>query len=231
MPAGRTSLRTQMRSCILRAMELRAQRLHRNNLSRSAIVFAPHQDDEVLGCSSVLDSNTLVVYLGINKFHVVSAQDRKKEVKAVAEYFGFNYFIEDLPVDEYGPKQTLDAIQAFININAPEELYLPYSSYNQDHATTYYAGFTTARQHDKNVFVKKILVYEQVHNFLWDMGDFKPVYFRPLSITKKIEAYKLHASQVRSHRSAEMITTLARVRGWQSGQDFAEGFEILRWVD
>jgi hypothetical protein len=38
-------------------------------------------------------------------------------------------------------------------------------------------------------------------------------------------------SQVRAFRSADMIRNLAAIRGIQSNVEFAEGFEVLRWIE
>ena len=195
------------------------------------LVVSPHCDDEALGCSSVLDEKTFVLYLGVNEWHVVSKEERIKELNAVAKFYGFEYSICKLPVDNYGFQQVLDTIQVYIDFHRPEEIYLPYASYNQDHQVTFKAGFTALRPHDKNFFVKKAFVYEEVHPNLWDENSFKPNYFKEVNILKKVDGYKLYASQVRGHRSPEMVTALARWRGFQSGFRFAEGFEILRWVD
>lgn len=195
------------------------------------LVIAPHADDEVLGCSSILDDDTYVLYLGVNEFHVVDKEHRLREVEKVSILYGFNYSYLDNTVDEYCFKKILDLIQETINSVKPDEIYIPYPSYNQDHKTAYKASFTALRIHDKNHFVKKVFVYEQVHLNLWDEHFFKPNYFRYLNIELKKKGYMLHTSQIRGHRSFKMVDQLARLRGDQSMQEYAEGFKILRWVD
>ena len=113
---------------------------------------------------------------------------------------------------------------------------IPYPSYNQDHRAVYDAALVALRHHDTNHFVKKVLVFEQPHSFLWDYnhnisGSFKPNYYKKLDIENKIESYKLLESQVRGHRSPEILRTLAKLRGMQSGFDYAEAFQIIRWID
>ena len=39
------------------------------------------------------------------------------------------------------------------------------------------------------------------------------------------------ASQVRTFRSPEMLKATALLRGGQSNCKYAEGFQIIRWVD
>ena len=83
-----------------------------------------------------------------------------------------------------------------------------------------------------NFFVKKVLIYEQPQDF-WDSGreDFKPNYFIPINIDKKIKLYNKLNSQVRGHRSTDHIETIAKLRGMQINEAHAEGFKIVRWVD
>ncbi len=89
------------------------------------------------------------------------------------------------------------------------------------------------RPHDLNHFVSKVLIYEQPQVYLWNntSREFKPNYFVPIDINKKIKAYKLMATQVRTFRSPEMLKALALLRGGQCNFKYAEGFEIIRWID
>jgi LmbE family N-acetylglucosaminyl deacetylase len=195
------------------------------------LIISPHADDEVLGCSSVLDRDTFVFYLGVNEFHRVTKEERRKEIGRVAEHYGFEYYIAEQPVDNYPFQGVLDGIGVLIDQQQPDAIYIPYASYNQDHQTVFNAAFSAVRHHDENFFVKKVLVYEQVHNNLWNETQFQPNYFRGVDIEKKLNGYMLHASQVRGHRSRNHVFTLARWRGLQCGKPYAEGFRILRWVD
>lgn len=194
------------------------------------LIIAPHADDEVLGCSSVLE-NSYVVFLGIDEFHIIKRTERFKEVTNVGKFFKYHSEIYNNIVNDYKVKDIIGIVEENINKIKPEEIYIPYPSYNQDHRATYDACFIALRHHDKNFFVKKVLVYEEIHHNLWDKTEFIPNYFRKLDIDKKIEGYKLHASQFRPHRSPEMIKLMAQFRGYQSGCDYAEAFKILRWID
>ena len=62
------------------------------------LVIAPHADDEVLGCASILDKDTLVFYCGLDEGkvapdpgHRIPIVERLEEINKCSEYFGFRY--------------------------------------------------------------------------------------------------------------------------------------------
>jgi len=123
-----------------------------------------------------------------------------------------------------------------LNEHKPESVYIPYPSYNQDHTAVYEAALVALRHHDINHFAKRVLIYEQPHVFLWDNtydlnNSFKPNYFKEIDIERKLEAYSLLESQVRSFRGVDIIKQLASLRGKQANCDYAEAYKVLRWVD
>ena len=199
------------------------------------LVIAPHIDDDVLGCGGVIDKDTLVVYCGVDDYHVVSREERIKEADSVKEYLGNEYKLyHGHKVNNYKSVDLIDEFSKTINNHKPEEIYIPYPSYNQDHRAVYEAVMISLRPHDINFFVKKVLVYEQPHVFLWSdtyKDNFKPNYFVPIDVDRKVKAYELMKSQVRDFRSSEDIRALSQLRGTQSGCDYAESFQIIRWVD
>jgi hypothetical protein len=89
------------------------------------------------------------------------------------------------------------------------------------------------RPHDRNHFVKKVLLYEQPQVYFWNTTgrEFNANYFVEIDIDKKIKVYEAMKSQVRSFRSSEHLRANAKLRGGQSNCDYAEAFEIIRWVD
>jgi LmbE family N-acetylglucosaminyl deacetylase len=106
---------------------------------------------------------------------------------------------------------------------------LPEPSYNQDHRAVYEAGLVATRPHDSNGFVPNVLIFEQPHSVTWrhaDQGE--PTYFREIAIEQKLDAYGLYASQVRGHRSPELVRTLANLRGAQICKAYAEAFRVKR---
>tara|TARA_R110002020_G_scaffold286073_2_gene501600 strand:+ start:428 stop:1051 length:624 start_codon:yes stop_codon:yes gene_type:complete len=203
------------------------------------LIISPHVDDDVLGCGGILDENTFVLYCGINESDIPNRptlQERLSEADKAAKYCGFDYFILENKVNHYEISNLINPIEKFINKIKPLEIFIPHPSYNQDHRVAYESSLTALRPHDKNFFVKKVLVYEQPHVFLWDYShdinsNFKPNYYIPIDVERKIKAYKLMETQVRSFRSPETIRSMAQLRGGQSNHENAEAFQLIRWSE
>ena len=203
------------------------------------LIISPHADDEVLGCFSVMDADTDVAIISINEDELKyqnrpSFKDREDEVSKLYKHLNYKVghcVLTHFPVCYYQVRNCIETIEECINERQPHEIYIPTPiSYNQDHKVVYEACMVALRPHDKNWFVSKVLVYEQPHTFLWSDEQFKPQYFRKLDIKKKLEAYSLYETQVRSFRSHDTITSIAKLRGKQSNQNYAEAFEIRRWA-
>jgi LmbE family N-acetylglucosaminyl deacetylase len=204
------------------------------------LIIAPHIDDEILGCFSSIDSNTFILYCGMDeskiKFDWVKqrpdSDTRLKELQAVQEEMLFSYEILNNEVNNYVIQNLIPEFERVINQVRPDELYIPVPSYNQDHRVVYEAALTALRPHDVNFFVKRVLVYEQIQD-LWNHNyhSFNPTFFRTLDIDKKIKMYNLMQSQVRAFRNNNMLQTLAELRGIQANVKYAEAFEILRWIE
>ena len=108
---------------------------------------------------------------------------------------------------------------------------MPHPGYNQDHRTVFNAAFIALRPHDKNFFVKKVLLYEAAHDVIWNPKQMSLNYFVPIDVERKIKAYEFYQTQVRSFRSSQLLREIAATRGAASGCKYAEAFEILRWCD
>lgn len=200
------------------------------------LIISPHIDDEILGCGGILDKDTFVLECGVDKFHVVSRDTRILELKQAQKLLGFEFKILTNLVNNYNVPTLIDQLSDTINEVKPDRVFIPYPSYNQDHRAVYEAALIALRPHDINYFVKKVLVYEQPHVFLWDYSydiknSFKPNYFIPIDVELKNKAYRCLESQVRNFRSPEFVEELAKVRGRQSQLKYAEAFEIIRWID
>ena len=203
------------------------------------LVISPHVDDEVLACGGILNSNSFVYYVSIDESkvapdlgHRIATEARIAELKATAAFLGFSYAVNyDNKVNFLVEQDVIGQLEAIINKIRPERIYIPHPGYNQDHRTVFHAAQVALRPHDKNFFVKKVLVYEGIHDFLWSHEQFHPNYFFPIDIERKLQAYALQPSQIRGMRSPDMLRQLAHLRGAMSNVEYAEGFSVLRWID
>ena len=155
------------------------------------------------------------------------------EADKVKEYLKNQYTLLDFKPNLYADDklEMIKAIERYIKLIKPEEVYIPHPSYNQDHQTVYDASLIALRPHDLNWFVPHVLIYEQPQAYLWEgKDDFKPNCFVAIDIKRKIVAYEMLHSQIRSFRSAELLEAMAVVRGHQSNLKHAEAFKIIRCI-
>ena len=207
------------------------------------LILSPHADDEVLGCGGILGKDSFVYYCGLDesllpggilkdKKNRIDWNKRLLEIKDVGNYLGFSWDWDiNSMVNHYQEQDFIKVFEDLINELKPERVFIPFPSYNQDHREIYNAARIALRPHDKNHFVKKVLVYEQPHVVLWGPEAYKVNYFIPIDIDRKLKAYSLHKSQVRKMRSPELIKSIAEIRGTQSNNKYAEGFIVERWVE
>ncbi len=201
------------------------------------IIVSPHLDDEVLGCASFIDKEVLVVYA--TQYHPIfpdkkNIEENKELVETIgfeAVYMGTAHKTNNL--DTIGQAVMIDKFEKIFNKYQPETVILPCPSYNQDHRVIYDATLTALRPHDKNHFVKRVLLYEQPETFgtLRKPDPFHPTYFRHLDIEFKLYLMTYYGTQMRGHRTFDHISAIAKVRGMQANMDYAEAFEVVRWIE
>lgn len=200
------------------------------------LIIAPHADDDVLGCGGILDETCHIIYCGLDESGIPdrpSKNLRMEEIHAVQEITNHTFDILDNLVNRYSEYELIAQIEKIINSDKPDEVYVCHPSYNQDHRAVYDATMVALRPHDKNHFVKRVLLYEQPQVYFWNTTgrEFNAHYFVKIDIEKKIKVYETMKSQVRSFRSPEHLKANAKLRGGQSNCEYAEAFEIIRWTE
>jgi N-acetylglucosamine malate deacetylase 1 len=132
---------------------------------------------------------------------------------------------------ESAGRLSIDAIR-------PTMVLIPASSYNQDHEALYRACVTATRPGSAGgkYTVPFVLAYDNTALF-WvpEQRRFHATVYVDVSafLDVKIEALRLHASQVREplyHGSPESLELATRLRGREVGVEAAEGFALLRGV-
>lgn len=204
------------------------------------LIISPHVDDEVLGCSGFLDKYTTVLHCGCadvqkhgNK--TFTREERFLEFERIKRATGCRNIPQKFAVNSYHTQLNalISLFEFYINAEKYDMVFIPHPSYNQDHRAVYEAALVALRPHDINHFAPKVLVYEQEHVLFWNHNYkvFNPNYFIGIDIERKLELYNMLTSQVRSFRSPEHLRAMAKVRGGQAHCEYAEAFEVLRWIE
>ncbi len=221
------------------------------------VLVAPHADDDVLGCGGLL---ALLRAQGVRPHVVLMAVDgsfhhghagattyaqRIAEIEAVAALLGFSWeivFADEQRMerlDQVPKRELVDRFQDVYKAQRPQLLLLPsYVDYDQDHRQTFETAFAAARPIAAAFggwLIPTVLAYEQSKlGFAWQNLP-RPQLFVDISavIDTKCRAIELYASQHRPPphvRSLEAVRALARLRGAEIGVDFAEAYQVHRFV-
>jgi N-acetylglucosamine malate deacetylase 1 len=196
------------------------------------LILAPHIDDEVLGCFSFLTKRTFVHCFGAEDRSFASREQRIEELRQAALLARFRWHVGNHTCQRYQCSSMITEIEERINELKPTTLLIPQPDYNQDHRAVYDAALAATRPHDSNFVVPTVLLYEQPHVLMWPYtsGNAEPNCFHPIDIDAKIALYRLYTSQVREHRSPEMLKALAKLRGAAINVPYAEAFVCKRKV-
>ncbi len=202
------------------------------------LIIAPHPDDDVFACSSFLvDGNVAVAY--VTQYHplfpggenVAESRLLMEELGSKGIYMWFGRQTNRL--DLIGQATLIGAFERLVNKERPDTVLLASPTYNQDHRAVYDAALTAMRAHDRIHFVKRILLYEEPDTFgtMRKPVPFNANYFRPLDMDIKLWLCGFYQTQKRGHRSEAHLEAIASVRGMQANMEYAEAFEVVRWVE
>jgi LmbE family N-acetylglucosaminyl deacetylase len=226
---------------------------------RSALIVAPHADDEAMGCSGLMallaeaGASQHVLYLAVDGFHhygldrETSYGERVAEIERVLELFGPRCTYEIAygdrglieRLDTVPKRELVDRFEAVLNERRPDLLLLPSGTdYDQDHVAVFETAFAAARpiapQFGKWL-VPHVLSYEMTKLQWASEGLARSAAFCDITavLETKLEAVRRYATQLRPAphiRSVESVRALARIRGAEIGVDYAEAFGVLRTV-
>ncbi len=205
---------------------------------KNVLVLAPHTDDGELGAGATISrliENGANVYYAAFSTAGASVPDGmpkdilKTEVKEATQMLGikeenliiFNYEVRKL---NYARQEILEELIALKRKVQFDLVLMPsLKDIHQDHTTIAQEGLRAF----KNI---TILGYELIwNNLTFDTTSF--VKLEKRHIQAKSDALKVYNSQEgRDYMSEEFIFALAKTRGVQIGVDYAESFEVIRWI-
>lgn len=209
------------------------------------LVFAPHNDDEVLGVGGTIRGHVkagdaVIVCEATSGPMYKTLQAEAKEAHAllgVKESIFLN-----LPVSELAdmPKTELNGrISEVVKKVKPQIVYLPFiGDMHLDHRYVTEAALVAVRPIN-DCPVKKVYMYETLSETGWNLPygerNFTPNVWVNITdgIEEKIAAMKCYESQIKDYpnpRSEEGIRALAMFRGSTVGYPFAEAFMLIREI-
>ncbi|MBL7877987.1 MAG: PIG-L family deacetylase [Cyclobacteriaceae bacterium] len=207
-------------------------------MKKNVLVLAPHTDDGELGCGGsivkFLEEGAKVHYVAFSICTKslpphLAPDTLEKEVRIATKILGIkpeHLILYDFDVRRFKEFRQ-DILEELVQIKLklePDLVFIPtLHDIHQDHQVISEEGLRAFKN-------TSILAYE----LPWNNLTFNTAGFIKLEsshIEKKIEA--LHAYNSQKHRSylnANFIKSLATTRGVQISTNFAEAFEVIRWV-
>jgi len=202
------------------------------------LILAPHTDDGEFGCGGSINrwvgKGKEVYYIAFSSAEKsvppgMPKDILKKEVREATSVLGIppdNLILFDYPVREF-PSYRQQILEDMVRLGSelkPDLVLLPSTAdTHQDHQTISQEGFRAFKR-------ISMIGYEMPYNNL----SFSTNLFVALEerhVNQKIEALKCYKSQVdRFYAAEDFIKSLAIVRGTQIGIEYAEVFEVIRWV-
>jgi LmbE family N-acetylglucosaminyl deacetylase len=205
---------------------------------KTILVLAPHPDDGEFGAGGSLSrwasEGRTIHYVAFSPC-IASLPEGSpmdllhSELMNATSKLGidsFNVHLADFPVRKF-PAMRQEILEMMVKMNKemkPDLVLVPNSKdIHQDHHTIYQEGLRAFKH-------SSIIGYE----LPWNSLDFKSNFHVRLTkeqVKKKYEAVCEYKSQTkRAYHDEAFLEGLARLRGTQVGTEFAEAFELIRWI-
>lgn len=211
-------------------------------LEIEVLVFAPHNDDEVLGVGGSIAKFSMK---GHNVYicEVTGQQDcierqeaeQAHHVLGVKDTIYLNFPVVDL--HNVSRKELNQSFHEIVQRMKPQIAFIPHKGdMHRDHFETAQAAMVALRP-IVNPWLKIIYQYETLSESEWNIpsvdNTFIPTAWNDISeyYTQKVKAMHCYNSQLREFphpRSLEAMQALAKLRGSTIGCQAAEAFSIIR---
>jgi LmbE family N-acetylglucosaminyl deacetylase len=221
---------------------------------KKILIISAHPDDEVLGAGGTIlklgeqghEIHWLIVtnMLESMGFETAAIAKRQAEIDAAAALLKFSNVVKlDYPSASLSEKdipELISKIGSYIRTHKIQTVFsVNRSDAHSDHRVLASAVFSATKTF-RYPSVKEVLMYECPSE-----TDFSPVpqdfpfipnYYVDITpyMAKKIEASKIYASEFGEHpfpRSLRGVEALAVIRGATAGVEYAEAFQIVKWID
>lgn len=204
---------------------------------KKILLLAPHPDDPEYACGGSIakwskDNELFYAALSPCKISLPDGFPEDalyQEMHASASVLGIpdsNIVTYNFPVRRF-TEHRQDILEELVKLRKrfqPDLVVMPNSNdLHQDHKVIYEEGLRAFKH-------SSLLGYELPWNNLEFTSNFHIRLEKNELATKwkSISAYK--SQERRAYKSEEFFTGLARMRGMQVGSEFAEAFELIRWI-
>lgn len=221
---------------------------------KKVIVVSAHPDDEILGAGGTLlkhaangDEIFWLIATSVSEAHGFSKErvvSREEEIKKVAEELGVKKtFSLGYPTMTLSPETNITMIPEISKVFQevqPEVIYcLNRGDAHSDHRYLFDAVMACTKSF-RYPSIKQVLLYECISEteFAPAIPErvFQPNYFVDITeyLEKKNEIMQIYESEVGEHpfpRSLRNIEALAVFRGSVAGVEYAEAFQMIKYID
>ncbi len=220
----------------------------------NVLVISAHPDDETLGVGGTILRH---IALGDKVFWLIATNitkecgydqqvvfSRQKEIEQVSKLYGFaevlklDYLTATLSSNDL--PSLVNRISKIISDIQPNVLYVPNrSDVHSDHRVMFDAVSASSKSF-RHSYIQKVLMYECLSETEFSPpfqeNAFVPNYFIDISdyFEQKIEIMRVYESELGPHpfpRSEENIRALAILRGATCGSQYAESFQLLKFIE
>lgn len=205
---------------------------------RNVLVLAPHTDDGELGAGGfiarLIEDGAKVTYVAFSAAEESVPKHLPKDIlktEVVAATRKLGIVEDNLIIFGYQVRKLnfarQEILESLINIrrhsNYDLVLMPSLKDIHQDHSTVAMEGLRAFKN-------TTILGYELIWNNLsFDTTGF--VQLEKRHVEAKYEALRCYSSQAgRDYMSQDFVFSLAKARGVQIGANYAESYEVIRWV-
>jgi LmbE family N-acetylglucosaminyl deacetylase len=216
---------------------------------KSALIIAPHPDDETLGVGGTIAKmvkkgikvNVLIVSghlppLYSNKEFEITKKECLKSLRILGVKNIFFLKIPATKIHEIPVSELNGKIKKIFDQIKPEIVFIPFPDRHIDHKTVFKSAMVCSRPSKTNR-IKILLTYETLSETHWNAegieANFIPNYFVNIEkeIRIKIKAIKCYKSQIKNQaRSIRAVQSLSEFRGSQNFFKNAEAFKLVRLI-